>query len=209
MLNQLTERESSAADKLVRYGLLKAGLALKSILSADVALKSLELDVNQSDDLPTYCSKQKEKVHLLKTELVGDLKGFCHLIFSENEVSIIQNTCLPEQILINNNPETRLMKLEFMTEIDNMVAGAVITQLSNHLEKEVYGNVPSLHIMQADEVNKYVQSEAEAYGTSVALRAVFSIPALNVEAEFLWLMREEFIDSIKLKAEAVLAMELA
>ena len=117
--------------------------------------------------------------------------------------------CFLSSILENNNPETRLMKLEFMTEIDNMVAGAVITQLSNHLEKEVYGNVPSLHVMQADEVNKYIESEAKVYDTSVALRAVFSIPALDVEAEFLWLMKEEFIESIKLKAEAVLALELA
>ena len=82
------------------------------------------------------------------------------------------------------------MKLEFLTEIDNMVAGAVITQLADHLNMEIYGNVPSLHVMQAEEVNKYIQAESILYNSKVEFRAVFNMPFLNIESEFVWLIEK-------------------
>ncbi|MEP3386540.1 MAG: hypothetical protein ABJO02_00040, partial [Reichenbachiella sp.] len=103
---------------------------------------------------------------------------------------------------------TRLMKLEFLTEIDNMVAGAVVTQLANFLDLEIYGNVPSLHVMQADEVNKYIKAESVVYNSKVEFRAVFGIPDLDVQPEFVWLLQENFIDKVKDNAENVLAKEL-
>lgn len=208
MFNNLTERENSATDKLLKFGLSKAALAFKSILGTDATLNGIASDLEQVGDVPQYCTKTDGKTHLLKTELVGDVKGFCHLIFSENEVQKIQNAGLPEEVLINNNPETRLMKLEYLTEIDNMVAGAVVTQLANFLDLEIYGNVPSLHVMQADEVNKYIKAESGVYNSKVEFRAAFSIPQLDVQPEFVWLLQESFIDKVKENAENVLAKEL-
>lgn len=208
MFNNLTERENSATDKLLQFGLSKAALAFKSILGADATLSDIKSDLEQIGEIPQYCTKSDGKTHLLKTELVGDVKGLCHLIFSEQEVQRLQNAGLPEEVLVNNNPETRLMKLEYLTEIDNMVAGAVVTQLANFLNLEIYGNVPSLHVMQADEVNKYIKAEAGVYDSKVEFRAVFNIPELNVQPEFVWLLQESFIDKVKENAENVLAKEL-
>ncbi|SMD32918.1 Chemotaxis protein CheY-P-specific phosphatase CheC [Reichenbachiella faecimaris] len=208
MFNNLTERENSATEKLLKFGLSKAALAFKNILGTDASLKDIASSFEHLGSAPQYCTKAEGKTHLLKTELVGDLKGFCHLIFSEHEVQKIQNAGLPEEVLMNNNPETRLMKLEFLTEIDNMVAGAVVTQLANFLELEIYGNVPSLHVMQADEVNKYIKAESEVYDSTVEFRATFGIPELEVQPEFVWLLQENFLDKVKSKAENVLAKEL-
>lgn len=208
MFNNLTERENSASDKLLRFGLSKAAMAFKNVLGTDANLQGIEASLDKIGDVPQYCTKSDGKIHLLKTELVGDLKGFCHLIFSENEVRTIQSVGLPEEVLINNNPETRLMKLEFLTEIDNMVAGAVVTQLANFLDLEIYGNVPSLHVMQADEVNKYIQAESVVYDSKVEFRAVFNIPGIDVQPEFVWLLQENFIDKMKDHAESVLANEM-
>ncbi|UXX79501.1 chemotaxis protein CheC [Reichenbachiella carrageenanivorans] len=208
MFNNLTERETSAANKLLEFGLSKAATAFQSILRSEATLKSITTSLETVSDVPQYCTKADSKTHLLKTELVGDLKGFCHLIFSESEVQKIQNAGLPEEILLNNNPETRLMKLEYLTEIDNMVAGSVITQLANFLDLEIYGNVPSLHVMQANEVNKYIQAESVVYKSKVEFRAIFSIPHLGVAPEFVWLLQESFIEKVKANAEQILAKEL-
>lgn len=208
MFHNLSERENSATKKLLEFGLSKAALAFRSILGTEASLKSIDAPLDQFGDVPQYCTKGSGKVHLLKTELVGDLKGFCHLIFSEEEVKKIQGAGLPEEVLLNNNPETRLMKLEFLTEIDNMVAGAVVTQLANFLDLEIYGNVPSLHVMQAEEVNKYIKAESVVYNSKVEFRAVFGIPELDVHPEFVWLLQENFIDKVKDNAENVLAKEL-
>lgn len=208
MFNNLSERENSATNKLLEFGLSKAALAFRSILGTEASLTRIDAPLGQIADVPQYCTKAAGKVHLLKTELVGDLKGFCHLIFSEEEVKRIQGAGLPEEVLMNNNPETRLMKLEFLTEIDNMVAGAVVTQLANFLGLEIYGNVPSLHVMQAEEVNKYIKAESVVYNSKVEFRAVFGIPELDVQPEFVWLLQENFIDKVKDNAEDVLAKEL-
>ena len=207
MFSKLTDIEIKAIDKLLRFGLSRAVLALKGILATEVSLESLDFDLKREGEAPNYCTKKDKKTHLLKTELVGEVKGFCHLIFSEYEVEKIQNACLPEEVLNNNNPETRLMKLEFLTEIDNMVAGAVITQLSNHLSMEIYGNVPSLHVMQAEEVNKYIQAESVLYNSEVEFRAVFKMPFLNIESEFVWLLQDTMLDKIRENAESVIAQE--
>ncbi|MEO9801676.1 MAG: hypothetical protein ABJF04_00445 [Reichenbachiella sp.] len=208
MFNNLTDKEIDATNKLLQFGLSKAAKAFQGILGTEASLKSIDSELTRISDVPQYCTKMDSKTHLLKTELVGDLKGFCHLIFTENEVQKVQNAGLPEEVLLNNNPETRLMKLEFLTEIDNMVAGSVITQLANFLDLEVYGNVPSLHVMQANEVNKYIQAESVVYNSKVEFRATFSVPHLGVSPEFVWLLQENFIDKVKANAEQVLAKEL-
>lgn len=208
MFNNLTDREIDATDKLLQFGLSKAAKAFQSVLGTETSLKRIDSKLDFVSNVPQYCTKVDSKTHLLKTELVGDLKGFCHLIFSEKEVQKVQNAGLPEEVLLNNNPETRLMKLEFLTEIDNMVAGSVITQLANFLDLEVYGNVPSLHVMQANEVNKYIQAESVVYDSKVEFRATFSVPHLEINPEFVWLLQENFIEKVKVNAEKVLAKEL-
>ncbi|MEO9967360.1 MAG: hypothetical protein ABJF11_16295 [Reichenbachiella sp.] len=208
MFDNLTEREVDATNKLLRFGLSKAAKALQSVLGSETNLVSFDTTLDRVLDVPQYCTKTENKTHLLKTELVGDIKGFCHLIFSEDEVQKIQNVGLPEEVLMTNNPETRLMKLEFLTEIDNMVAGSVITQLANFLDLEIYGNVPSLHVMQASEVNKYIQAESAVYDSKVEFRAIFNIPELNVRPEFVWLLQESFLNKMKDNAEQVLTREI-
>ncbi|MEP3389169.1 MAG: hypothetical protein ABJO02_13325, partial [Reichenbachiella sp.] len=89
MFNNLSERENSATNKLLEFGLSKAALAFRSILGTEASLKSIDAPLEQLGEVPQYCTKTTGKVHLLKTELVGDLKGFCHLIFSEEEVQKI------------------------------------------------------------------------------------------------------------------------
>lgn len=208
MFNNLTERENSATEKLLKFGLSKAAMAFKSILRTEAALTGIESDLGPNGEVPQYSTKSDGKTHLLKTELVGDVKGICHLIFSEVEVQKLQNAGLPEEVLMNNNPETRLMKLEYLTEIDNMVAGAVVTQLANFLNLEIYGNVPSLHVMQADEVNKYIKAESGVSDAKVEFRAAFDIPELGVKPEFVWLLQESFVDKVKENTDTVLAKEL-
>lgn len=210
MFSNLTDKEAKAASQLIGVGVEKAAKALESILNTPVSVTSVEYGNDDLEQVPAYSTKQMDKkTHLLKTELVGELKGFCHLIFSEEEVMSIQNHCLPDEILHNNTAQNRLMKLEHMTEIDNMVAGAVITEFANYLDVEVYGNVPSLHIMHAEEVNKYIHAEAVVYNSGIYFIAALEAPDLGVKSDFVWLFQESFIDQLKGFAESDRATQLA
>ena len=100
-------------------------------------------------------------VHLIKTELMGELKGASHLIFSEKEVNKLYKACVPESIVFDNSSQSAIMKEGFLSEIDNMVANAVITEFSNFLDIEIFGQEPSLKILDSSEVDDYLVEESK------------------------------------------------
>ncbi|MFY0625835.1 MAG: hypothetical protein JXR07_06060 [Reichenbachiella sp.] len=193
----MSEKEILVAEKLIKFGFAKGSLALEMVVQSPVVLKQIELTLPNFKGVTQYSNKNEGKSHLLKTELVGDLKGFCHLLFSDEDVTKIQYKCLPQELVSENNSQSRLMKLEFMTELDNMVAGAVVTELANFLELEMYGNVPSLNIMNASEVNEYIGGEVEAASARNAVRGILHIPELNVFVEFIWLFQDRIVELVK------------
>ena len=197
MLGNLTEKEVQVAEKLLKYGLAKGTLALEMVVQSPVVMKQLDLTLPSVKGVPQYSNKTEPKSYLLKTELVGDLKGFCHLIFSDEDVAKIQGKCLPASLVEENNSQSRLMKMEFMTELDNMVAGAVVTELANYLELEMYGNVPALNVINSEEVNEYIDKEAIEMDANHAVRGIMHIPELNVFGEFVWLFQDRIVELVQ------------
>lgn len=209
MFSDLTEKEKSTAERLMKFGLAKGALSLEMMVGSPVVMKSVDIGVPSVNGIHQYTKKEGQKLYLLKTDLVGDLKGFCHLLFSDEDVLKIQTKCLPPDIMSGNNSQSRLMKLEFMTEIDNMVAGAVVTQLANYLNLEVYGNVPILTTMQADEVNTHIDGESNSAQAQNILKTVFHLPELNVFSEFVWLFQDRFLELVVEFAKSEKASDLA
>ncbi|PIB34539.1 hypothetical protein BFP72_03490 [Reichenbachiella sp. 5M10] len=207
MFSDLTENEKGIAERLMKFGLAKGALSLEMMVGSPVVMKNVELGLPSVKGVHQYTNKEDQKLYLLKTELVGDLKGFCHLIFSEEDVHKVQTKCLPPDIMEGNNSQSRLMKLEFMTEIDNMVAGSVVTQLANYLNLEVYGNVPILTTMQAAEANSHIDAESVDHNSTHLVKTVYHVPELNIFAEFVWLFQDRFIELISEFASSEKAKE--
>jgi len=137
------------------------------------------------------------KIHLLRTELMGELQGVCHLIFTEEEVEKINLACLPQDLAKKSPQEYNLLRHGFITEIDNMVSAAVITQFSNFLQMSMYGNVPSLHIMPAKEVTEYLDMEASKFDSIVHFKAIFEGEELSISPDFTWMVHDKFLSKIR------------
>lgn len=75
---------------------------------------------------------------LLTTEIFGDVIGKNYLFLSSKDVEIF-TSALPS----TSGTDTGLRD-EFIKELDNILSAAVITKLSNALNKRMYGNVPQL-----------------------------------------------------------------
>jgi chemotaxis protein CheY-P-specific phosphatase CheC len=73
---------------------------------------------------------------LLTTEIFGEVIGKNYLFLSRRDV----------EIFTSGMPFTNDTELteEFIKELDNILSAAVITKLSNALNKRMYGNVPQL-----------------------------------------------------------------
>ncbi len=196
MLDTLKENEMQVATKLIFGGLSMAKASMEQILQSPISLKQIDYG-NEQHALPQFDSSDDHNVHLVKTELKGQLKGSCHLIFSEDEVDKINKACLPQNILENDSPESKMMKMAFLTEIDNMVAAAVITEFANFLGLEIFGDVPSLHIMPNNEVNGYLKTESTAFDTVIHFKAIFHGTELDISPDFVWIFNENFVNQIK------------
>jgi len=208
IFDNLTEKEKISIHKLTNYGLAKAAQSLEQILKTSMETNPVSFGVNTVNGLPEYCTKKEGKVHLLKTHIIGDIKGMCYLVFSEDEVVKIHNKCLPPEILSNNSPESRLIKLEMLTEVDNIVTASVITQFANYLKLKIYGHVPSLHIKKGEEVNKYIQAESIVMSSTVQFRSYFYAEELDISPEFIWLLEGDFIKQSKKYAKKNETLEL-
>ena len=113
MLSKWTDKEAQVADRLIKYGLAKGSLAMEMIVQTPVVIKQIEMGLPEKDGVILYTNKSDSKCHLLRTDLVGDLKGFCHLVFTDEDVLKIQEKCLPAEVMEENNSQSRMMKMEF------------------------------------------------------------------------------------------------
>ena len=147
MLDKLNENELEIASKLVFDGMSMAKKSMEMILQSPITME--KIDWSHDDVIfPKYKDDGDQSVHVIRTNLIGELKGTSHLIFSEDEVTKVLNACLPGNIVSSDSPESKMMKMGFLTEMDNMMAAAVITEFSNFLGLEIYGHVPSLERVQ-------------------------------------------------------------
>ena len=196
MLNNLKNNEIEVATKLINGGLSMAKTSMEQILQSPITIK--KIDYGKDTLTPQrYEKPEGDNVHLLKTELMGDLKGSCHLIFTSDEVDKVNKACLPPKILSDDSDQAKMMKMGFLTEIDNMVAAAVITEFANFLGLELYGKVPSLHVLETMDVNDYLDSESELYNTVIHFKAIFHGTELEISPHFVWMVQDEFVNKIK------------
>ncbi|MEP1093488.1 MAG: hypothetical protein ABJG78_00160 [Cyclobacteriaceae bacterium] len=195
MLNNLKENEIEVATKLINGGLSMAKSSMEQILQSPITLKKVDFGIDK-EEVSKFRS-EADNVNLIKTELMGELKGSCFLVFSESDVEKINKACLPAELLNDNSAESKMMILGFLTEIDNMVAAAVITEFANFLGVDIYGNVPSLHVLAQNKVNEFLANETTSFDSVIHFKAIFKGEELDISPDFIWIFNEKFMDKIK------------
>ena len=196
MLDKLNENELEVASKLVFDGMSMAKKSMEMILQSPITMEKIDWS-NDDVPLPKYKDSGDQSVHVIRTNLIGELKGTSHLIFSEDEVSKVLNACLPGNIVNSDTPESKMMKMGFLTEMDNMMAAAVITEFSNFLGLEIYGHVPSLEVVKGSDLNSFIDKEVGEFDAVVHFKANFDGKELDISPDFIWIFQEEFVDKIK------------
>ena len=197
MMENFNENELQVASKLIFDGLSMAKSSMEQILQSPITIQEIQYGDAQKDVVDCFYTGNVEKVHLIKTDLIGEIKGVSYLIFSETEVSKICKSCLPPSILENDTPEGQMMILGFLSEIDNMVSAAVITEFSNFLGLDIYGGVPSMEVMDSVEVDDTLKNRVTELDSIIHFKAIFHGKELDIAPDFVWILQNEFVDRIK------------
>lgn len=195
-MQELTEKEYEVAKKIVLTGLDKAAESLSFFMNEKITLKNVEND-NYIEQPPLELDRKDEKnIHLLITKVIGELKGVCCLIFSEEEANHLRATALPPEIL--NSPEMMAeMSDGIMLEVDNIISASVITQFSNLLKVKIHGGVPALRKVTFDEMDNYIKNEISQELYMISFKTSFKSSKADFSPEFVWLFDNGFIDRIK------------
>lgn len=195
MIENLNDNELKVATKLIFDGLSMAKASMEQILQSPISIEQIDY-LNSELETSRFGGDNKD-VHLIQTELMGELKGTSYLIFSEHEVTKLYQACLPPNVANGDSDECNIMKMGFLTEIDNMVSAAVITEFSNILGLEIYGNVPSLKVLKSASLNQFIVDQSSEFESIIHFKAVFHGKELDICPDFIWVFHNQFVDKIK------------
>jgi len=190
----LNDKEIQAAKKIISAGLVKAAESLSFFMNDTVTLKEID---DQGDDFPLSLNKKEDQnIHLLVTKVIGEIKGICWLIFSEEEADHLRSAALPAEIL--NSPEMMAeMSDGIMLEVDNIISASVITQFSNLLKIKIHGSIPHLEKVTYSEMEALVKDQIEKERFLINFKTSFESSKTNFNPEFVWLFDNAFVECIK------------
>lgn len=196
----LNAKELQTAKEVVHKGLQHAAEALSFFIKQPMAVVQMDVgDLAMESQGPLGVSKG-DNAHLLITDLVGEVEGFCCLIFSEEEAHLLQNTALPPEILADE-AMAGPMREAILLEADNIIAAAVITQFSNLLQRKMHGDVPKLRCLSEEGLKKFVEDRLKEGVHVLTFQAELKADQASFSPAFLWFMKEPFIRDIRQLSE--------
>ena len=195
-MKNLTSQEIDVAKTIISAGLVKSAESLSFFMNETITLKDFDAE-KHLDNPPLELSKKDENnIHLLTTKVIGEMKGICCLIFSEEEADHLRKAALPQEIL--DSPEMmEEMSDGIMLEVDNIISASVITQFSNLLKVKIHGGVPSLKKVTSKEMEEFISGEVDQELYLISFKTSFQSSKANFNPEFVWLFDNTFIDCIK------------
>jgi chemotaxis protein CheY-P-specific phosphatase CheC len=195
-MTNIHSNELNVARDIVNTGLLKAAESLSFFMKETISLDNMDFTFNKSPDPADFSDKKGDNIHLLLTDIIGELKGVCCLIFSEDEANKLRQVALPPEI--TSSPEMMSEMCDgILLEVDNIISASVITQFSNILQHRIYGGVPNLKKLNNEQLNQFIKEKLEDNMFVINFNTHFISSHLDFSPQFLWLFDESFAGSIR------------
>ena len=192
----LNTKELQTAKEVVYNGLQHAAEALSFFMKQPMAVVQMDVSDIALESQGSVSVSKGDDVHLLTTNLVGEVEGFCCLIFSKEEAHLLQNSALPPEIL-ENEAMAGPMRDAILLEADNIIAAAVITQFSNLLKRKMHGDVPKLRRLSDKDLQNFIEERLKEGVHVLTFNAELKADQASFSPAFLWFMKEPFIVDIK------------
>ena len=195
-MNQFNHIEQDVAKEVINIGLSKAADSLSFFTQNKVIIRSSELIFKNISEAKELSKKVGDNIYVLTTDIIGELKGVCYLIFNEQEVDKLLKISLPATILEDKEKKME-MSDAILKEADNIISASVITQFSNLLQFKMHGGVPYMDIMSEKKVTPFLLSRAGDSEYFLQISAKFHTEEVDFTPEFVWFLDSKFIDGVK------------
>lgn len=194
-MTEFNEIELDVAKEVINIGLSRAADSFSSIIKQKSLFVSLDLGIESIQDIDHFVHKEDSKLYNLITEIRGEMGGICYLIFSEREVEIIRDLCLPNNL--NDPAKLKMMSEAIMLEVDNMIAAAVVAEFANVLKLSIYGDVPRLMVSNKTDSEDFINNQTDQFNYLIKFKAKLMTERTLLEPEFIWLLSDKFVEEVK------------
>lgn len=198
----LSEIHLEIIEEMISESLSKAAQSMEQMLRIRVEPDLVQFGEGQLRYIREFDDLGRFKVNLMKVAFHGEINGAFYFVINNHEMDLINSVCLPDDITGSRNSHTKMMKHDFMSEIENLIANMSIAALSEFLGVQVIGDVPIVRNMKGELVNSYLENENEINKTEFFVNSTLNGTVVNISPHFLWMIDENFIRITKLNTVA-------
>ena len=185
-------------EEMITESLNKAAQSMEQMLRIRVNPDLIQFGEGQLKHVREFDHLGRFKVNLMKVAFRGEINGAFYFVINNHEMDLINSVCLPDDITSSRNSHTKMMKHDFMSEIENLIANMSIAALSEFLGVQVIGDVPIVRNMRGELVNAYLENENELNNTGFFVNSTLNGVVVNIAPHFLWMIDENFVRITKL-----------
>lgn len=194
-MGNFTTEETKAAKEIISVGLIKAAESLSFFMKEKIALSEADFTISTNENI-TAKVNSAEELYVLVTEMKGEMKGVCFLVFNREEKDEICKMALPPEIY-NDSSKLYSMQEPLLLEVDNIISASVITQIANQLKKKIYGDVPRLTLMSTEGLRKMILKQMEPDNFIIGFQTEFVSSKSHFHPEFFWILEPDFLKCVR------------
>ncbi|MEQ9404954.1 MAG: hypothetical protein RIM99_15285 [Cyclobacteriaceae bacterium] len=190
----ITDAHLEVYREMIEEALAKAALSMGQMLRIRVEYDLIDFGPGLLEKIEEFDDLGRFKVNVVKVAFNGEIKGAFYFIINVHETQLINKVCLPDAVNTTRNSEASMMKHDFMTEIENLIASMSITEISEFLGVQLLMEVPQMRTMKGEEVNEYLDNQNEVNRTQFFVKSTLNGVAVNISPYFIWMIDENFIN---------------
>lgn len=178
--------------QIMNSGFTKAALSFSKFVNREVKVVSSQSILIRHDQHFSYLNEEQGELFVLITQIIGEVSGKSFLIFSQEESQEIFRA-------LNTSVSNEALKEAFLLEIDNIISASVISEISNKLSIEIYGDVPQLIKLNSKDLQKFLKDEASAENPSSMIfsNSTFQFDKKDkIHPQFIWRLSSKIFDLI-------------
>lgn len=157
-MEQISATDKTLLALLIR-GYERAAKSFTTMISQPVSIDSKNITLSTNIKAFEKFIAGRANTVIVQTKIIGQLSGVSYLMFTEQEIATI---CTLSRNAFGGGSEVPDELI--LSEIDNILSAAVITELSNVLKLKIYGDVPQIIHLNGSAKEFMLSAEANYNG---------------------------------------------
>lgn len=185
-------------EDMINQALAKAAESMGKMLKIRMSPDLIDYGEGRLNRIREFDDLGRFRVNLMKVAFKGEINGAFYFIINTPEMELINKVCLPDSVSSSRTSQNKMMKHDFMTEIENLIASQSIAALSEFLGVQLLGEVPLVRIIKGELVNNYLENENDQNKTQFFVKSNLNGIAVNISPYFIWMIDENFMKMSRL-----------